>query len=62
MIDPRDGLECDECGGCACKPDIAGAYEEPGGRCADCGVPGFVTYDDLGRPFWWPQPDTSGRS
>lgn len=53
MIDPRDGLECEHCGGCAIKADFAGAYEQSsGGRCAECGCPGWVSSDYAGAVVW----------
>ncbi len=53
MLDPRDGLECDACGGCAIRPEFDGAYAAGcGGRCAECGNPGWVDRDALGVAVW----------
>lgn len=53
MIDPRDGLECDVCGGVAVCPDAAGVYALGTASCAECGCPGFITTDDIEQPLWW---------
>lgn len=53
MLDPRDGLECEHCGGAAIRPDFAGAYPAgAGGRCAECGCPGWVDHDAAGAAVW----------
>ena len=54
MIDPRDGLECDACGGVAIRPEFGGAYAAgAGGRCVECGCRGWVELDEDGRAWWW---------
>ncbi len=62
MNGPIFNLECDECGGVAILADEGGAFPEGERHCAECECPGFVSWDDQGTPFWYPQPDLAGRS